>query len=104
MIQYIKIKFQLQIASLLPIKLSLIFGENLDGISYKIFKRPKEREIMPFDIIKFAYLFRASKPCKSVKSGMEVVHEQAFSLDFWHLHTSFSQNSEEQRQNWNTFI
>lgn len=35
---------------------------------------------------------------------MEIVHEQAFSLDFWHLYISLSQNPEEQRQNWNTFI
>lgn len=35
---------------------------------------------------------------------METVHEQAFSLDFWHLYTGLSQNPEEQRQNWNTFI
>ena len=35
---------------------------------------------------------------------MEIVHEQAFSLDFWHLYICLSQNPEEQRQNWNTFI
>lgn len=60
MIQYIKINIRLQIASLIPIKCSLIFGQTLDDISYKFLRRVKAWEIIPLDVVTFVYLFRPS--------------------------------------------